>query len=78
MDQANHQSDCHVWQIHNFQALNKATAARLRCLGLHTGKKFSEIRRYPFHGPVIIECDHQRIGIRYKVFDLLTGGKADE
>lgn len=77
MDQANHQPASHVWQTCNFQELSKATASRLRCLGLHQGKTFTEIRRYPFHGPVIIECDHQRIGIRYKVFDLLTGGKAN-
>ena len=37
-------------------------------------KDVALIQRYPFHGPVIIESDRQRIGLRYRVFCQLTGG----
>jgi ferrous iron transport protein A len=33
------------------------------------------LREYPFHGPVIVEFDQQKIGIRYVVFQSLLGGQ---
>ncbi|EEW54562.1 hypothetical protein HMPREF0494_0186 [Limosilactobacillus antri DSM 16041] len=41
-------------------------------MGLCEGCPIKVIQRYPFHGPVIIENNHQRIGIRYQDFAALT------
>jgi ferrous iron transport protein A len=41
-------------------------------MGLCEGCPIKVIQRYPFHGPVIIENNHQRIGIRYRDFAALT------
>lgn len=58
--------------LHSFDCLNTPTATRLHNMGLCEGCPIKVIQRYPFHGPVIIENDHQRIGLRYKVFSQLT------
>lgn len=60
--------------LHSFEGVNKATATRLHNLGLCAGCPIKVVQRYPFHGPVIIEADHQRIGLRYQVFVRLAEG----
>ncbi|MCT2870738.1 FeoA family protein [Limosilactobacillus fermentum] len=62
------------YNLTHFELLNEATQERLHNLGLYEGKDVALIQRYPFHGPVIIESDRQRIGLRYRVFCQLTGG----
>ncbi|WP_076461667.1 FeoA family protein [Limosilactobacillus caccae] len=59
--------------LQSFNCINGPTAARLHDMGLCEGCPIKVIQRYPFHGPVIIENDHQRIGLRYQVFAQLTG-----
>ncbi|MBD5806746.1 FeoA family protein [Limosilactobacillus walteri] len=63
----------HNYILHSFDCLNVSTATRLHDMGLCEGCPIKVIQRYPFHGPVIIENDHQRIGLRYQVFASLTG-----
>ncbi|MRN06416.1 ferrous iron transport protein A [Lactobacillus sp. 0.1XD8-4] len=63
----------HSYILHSFDCLNVSTATRLHDMGLCEGCPIKVIQRYPFHGPVIIENDHQRIGLRYQVFASLTG-----
>lgn len=58
--------------LHSFAHVNASTAARLHDMGLCEGCPIKVVQRYPFHGPVIIESDHQRIGLRYQVFASLT------
>lgn len=60
--------------LHSFAGINKPTAIRLHDLGLCEGCPIKVIQRYPFHGPVIIEANHQRIGLRYQVFACLAEG----
>lgn len=60
--------------IQQFTGLDDSTVQRLHSLGLQTGSPFWAVRFYPFHGPVIIQADDQRIGIRYTVFHTLIGG----
>ncbi|KRK26371.1 hypothetical protein FD24_GL002104 [Lactiplantibacillus pentosus DSM 20314] len=55
--------------------MDEQTVQRLHSLGLHVGSQLVPVRYYPFHGPVIIQIDQQRIGIRYTVFQTLIGGK---
>lgn len=64
------------FMIKQFNGLDAATTQRLHSLGLQVGSDLQAVRFYPFHGPVIIQVDHQRIGIRYQVFKQLTGGEA--
>lgn len=59
--------------LHHFDKVNKETFTRLHNLGLYDGETIRLIQRYPFHGPVIIENNHQRIALRYQVFATLTG-----
>lgn len=66
------------YTLHALTKLNEGTVMRLHCLGLHKGSTIKVIRFYPFHGPVIIENNRQRIGIRYKVFETLIGKKAHD
>ncbi|MCC4478700.1 ferrous iron transport protein A [Limosilactobacillus reuteri] len=61
--------------LHSFDCLNTATAARLHDMGLCEGCPIKVVQKYPFHGPVIIENDQQRIGLRYTVFTMLTGAE---
>ncbi|MGM9908076.1 FeoA family protein [Limosilactobacillus sp.] len=61
------------YTLHSFDCLNQATASRLHNMGLCEGCPIKVIQRYPFHGPIIIENNHQRIGIRYRDFAALTG-----
>ena len=42
-------------------------------MGLCEGCPIKVVQKYPFHGPVIIESHHQRFGLRYTVFTMLTG-----
>lgn len=62
------------FDISNIDLLDSQTEQRLHSLGIHNGSKLSVVRFFPFHGPVIVSVDHQRIGIRYEVFKLITGG----
>ncbi|GAX01711.1 FeoA family protein [Secundilactobacillus silagei] len=62
------------FMIKKFNGLDDATTQRLHSLGLQVGSDVTAVRFYPFHGPVIIQVDHQKIGIRYRVFQQLTGG----
>ncbi|WP_203648798.1 FeoA family protein [Secundilactobacillus yichangensis] len=62
--------------IKQFNGLDDATVQRLHSLGLQVGSDVMAVRFYPFHGPVIIQVDHQKIGIRYRVFKKLTGGES--
>lgn len=64
------------YTLNSFNCLNKPTANRLHNMGLCEGCPIKVIQRYPFHGPVIIENNHQRIGIRYRDFAALTGVEA--
>ncbi|WP_283587444.1 FeoA family protein [Limosilactobacillus viscerum] len=64
------------YTLNSFNCLNKPTASRLHNMGLCEGCPIKVIQRYPFHGPVIIENNHQRIGIRYRDFAALTGVEA--
>lgn len=59
--------------LHHFDKVDKETFTRLHNLGLYDGENIRLIQRYPFHGPVIIENNHQRIALRYHVFATLTG-----
>lgn len=58
--------------LQSFDHVNTSTASRLHNLGLCKGCPIKVVQRYPFHGPVIIENHHQRIGLRYHVFVSLT------
>lgn len=61
--------------LQSFKGVNKPTVSRLHNLGLCIGCRMQVVQRYPFHGPVIIEAHHQRIGLRYRVFaQLLAEG----
>jgi Fe2+ transport system protein FeoA len=62
------------FMIKQFNGLDDATTQRLHSLGLQVGSDVTAVRFYPFHGPVIIQVDQQKIGIRYRVFKQLTGG----
>lgn len=54
--------------------LDDQTAHRLHNLGIHPGSQLTVLRKYPFHGPVIVTFDQQKVGIRYTVFrELLRG-----
>lgn len=59
--------------LHSFAGINQPTVTRLHNLGLCEGCPIKVVQRYPFHGPVIIESNHQRIGLRYHVFACLAG-----
>ena len=58
--------------LHSFAGINQPTVTRLHNLGLCEGCPIKVVQRYPFHGPVIIESNHQRIGLRYHVFVCLA------
>ena len=60
--------------IQQFTGLDTQTTQQLHSLGLHVGSPLAVVRHYPFHGPVIVQIDQQRIGIRYAVFQTLIGG----
>ncbi|WP_288635925.1 FeoA family protein [uncultured Limosilactobacillus sp.] len=62
----------HQYVLQSFSCLGRPTASRLHNMGLCEGCSIKVIQRYPFHGPVIIENNHQRIGIRYRDFAALT------
>lgn len=62
-----------TYTLHSLTKLNAGTVMRLHNLGLHDGSVIKVIRKYPFHGPVIIENNRQRIGIRFNVFKTITG-----
>ncbi|KRM26819.1 MULTISPECIES: FeoA family protein [Limosilactobacillus] len=66
----------HKYILHSFSCLNQPTANRLHNMGLCEGCPIKVIQRYPFHGPVIIENNNQRIGIRYHDFYALTEAEA--
>lgn len=61
--------------VRQMSQLDGQTAHRLQNLGIHTGSQLAVLRQYPFHGPVIVEFDQQKIGIRYVVFQSLVGGQ---
>lgn len=65
-----------LYKLKSFACLNKPTACRLHNMGLCEGCPIKVIRYYPFHGPVIIENNRQRIGIRYRDFAALTGAES--
>ncbi|HAT54464.1 MAG TPA: iron transporter FeoA [Lactobacillus sp.] len=54
--------------------LEKRTFMQLHRLGIEPGSVITIVRRYPFHGPVIIEFDHQQLGVRDNVLQTLIGG----
>lgn len=60
--------------VQEMSHLDGQTAHRLHNLGIHPGSQLAVLRQYPFHGPVIVEFDQQKIGIRYTVFHSLLGG----
>ncbi|APX73379.1 hypothetical protein BTM29_08880 [Companilactobacillus allii] len=62
-----------VFTVCNIEELDDQTMQRLHSLGIHNNSNMTVIRFFPLHGPVIVEVDHQQIGIRYKVFKLLAG-----
>lgn len=62
----------HQYVLQSFSCLSRPTTSRLHNMGLCEGCSIKVIQRYPFHGPVIIENNHQRIGIRYRDFAALT------
>ena len=70
------QSVTNTSQLHiqQFTGLDNQTVQRLHSLGLHVGSPLAVVRYYPFHGPVIVQIDQHRIGIRYTVFQTLIGG----
>lgn len=47
-------------------------ARRLHDLGLHNGVDVRIVRQFPFHGPVVIEYQRQRIVLRYPLFATIT------
>ena len=63
------QSVTNTSQLHiqQFTGLDNQTVQRLH-------SPLAVVRYYPFHGPVIVQIDQQRIGIRYTVFQTLIGG----
>ena len=63
------------FSVCNIEQLDTPTKQRLHSLGIHDGSNLTVIRCFPMHGPVIIEVDHQQIGVRYKVFRILVGGQ---
>lgn len=63
-----------TYQVKDLDYLDSQTEQRLHSLGIHVVSQMTIVRFLPFHGPVIVEIDHQRIGLRYKVFKLLMGG----
>lgn len=64
-----------VVTVHQMTKLDTQTAQRLHSLGIQPGSQLTVVRKYPFHGPVIITVDQQKIGIRYAVFQALLGGQ---
>ncbi|MFC6322349.1 FeoA family protein [Companilactobacillus baiquanensis] len=62
------------YYVKDLDYLDDQTKQRLHSLGIHVGSQMTIMRFLPFHGPVIVEIDHQKIGLRYAVFKLLMGG----
>jgi len=60
--------------VEQMATLDGQTAHRLHTLGIHPGSQLTVLRQYPFHGPVIVEFDQHKVGIRYVVFEDLLGG----
>ncbi len=58
--------------VHCMDHLEKRISSQLHRLGIEPGTVLTVVRRYPFHGPVIIEFDGQRIGVRDAVLQTLT------
>ncbi|QFR67095.1 FeoA family protein [Furfurilactobacillus rossiae] len=58
--------------VHCMDHLEKGISRQLHRLGIKPGTVLTVVRRYPFHGPVIIEFDDQRIGVRDAVLQTLT------
>lgn len=58
--------------ISHIDRLSIPIARRLHDLGLHNGVAVRIVRQFPFHGPVVIEYQRQRIGLRYPLFATIT------
>lgn len=60
--------------VQPLDGLDALTVQRLNRLGIRPGSDLTVIRRYPFHGPVIIQIDQQRLALRDPIFQTLIGG----
>ncbi|WP_283583508.1 FeoA family protein [Limosilactobacillus difficilis] len=58
--------------ISHLERLAVPVVRRLHDLGLHNGVKVRVVRQFPLHGPVVIEYQRQRIGLRYPLFASIT------
>ncbi|KRM58135.1 hypothetical protein C5L31_000962 [Secundilactobacillus malefermentans] len=64
-----------IFTIKHMNQLDTQTARQLHNLGVEEGSMVIVLRKYPFHGPVVIEFDHQKIGLRNAVYQTLLGGQ---
>lgn len=55
--------------------IDDLTTRQLHHLGIQTGSVIHVVRFYPFHGPVVIQVDQQRLALRYGIYRQLVGGQ---
>ncbi|GEP22480.1 MAG: FeoA family protein [Lentilactobacillus diolivorans] len=60
--------------VQSLNQLDSPTTRRLHSLGIQSGSRIEVVSVYPFHGPVVIKMDQQRIALRYPIFKSLIGG----
>lgn len=64
-----------VYRVQSMAHLDVKTTQRLHSLGIQIGSQFEVLQTYPFHGPVIIQIDDQKIALRDAIFRALIGGR---
>ncbi|WP_390894170.1 FeoA family protein [Levilactobacillus namurensis] len=62
------------FEVRSLSGLDDLMVRRLHRLGIRSGSRLTVVRQYPFHGPIIIQVDQQRIALRYAIFQALIGG----
>lgn len=63
-----------VYTVQSMTMLDTKTTQRLHSLGIQIGSQLQVLQTYPFHGPVIIQIDDQKIALREAIFKILIGG----
>ena len=62
------------FEVQSLAGFDDLMVRRLHRLGIRSGSRLTVVRQYPFHGPVVIQVDQQRVALRYPVFQTLIGG----
>ncbi|CAJ1230062.1 FeoA family protein [Levilactobacillus zymae] len=60
--------------VRTMDQIDELTTRQLHNLGIQTGSLINVVRFYPFHGPVVIQVDQQRLALRYRIYRQLVGG----